>query len=405
MKKKIWIFHHYADPPDGNWTGTYDVYKHLVKKGHSLTVFSSGFNHYSLKDERISPYALTSKANYNGMNFVFVKTFPYSSNNWRRVVNMMSYGVTALWAGLINREKPDVVIGATPHQFCLFAAILISALKKAPFFLELHDLWLELMIDLGMISEGKPVAQVMKWLDIFTYKKATRIFTLWPQMNKYLEKLGIPNNKIEWIPMGIDFDDTDIPDFVYKDSDALLTAVCTARFGPASNVDEILMAAKILQEKGEKRIKIILVGGGPEEGKLHAYARENELKNVEFKGMRPKSEIPGFLKNADICIGGLPDIPNYRKYGTIPTKMIEYLISNCPTIYITTIKKNLVREANAGIVVQPGDPSALADALIQIADMSSEQRAALALNGINYVKKNHDLKKLGDKLESFFLNV
>ena len=47
MKKKIWLFHHYADPPIGKWLGSYEQYSHLSKLGNEITIFCSNYNHYS----------------------------------------------------------------------------------------------------------------------------------------------------------------------------------------------------------------------------------------------------------------------------------------------------------------------------------------------------------------------
>jgi hypothetical protein len=51
----IWIFNHYADTPDRQTTRSYDLGKQLVAKGHHVTIFAAGFNHYSRKEERIRP--------------------------------------------------------------------------------------------------------------------------------------------------------------------------------------------------------------------------------------------------------------------------------------------------------------------------------------------------------------
>ena len=399
MGKNVWVLHHYAEPPDGHWTGTYDLYKFLLEKGHKVTVFSSSFSHYTRQDTRLRSGEVFRIEEYNGMSFVFVKTAPHEKNDWRRILNMITYGLRAYRTGLQLAEAPDVVIGTNPHPFGVFAALMLARKKRAKFFIELHDLWLDYMIDTGMLSPRNPLAVCWRALDKYCYNNAEKIMVLWTDMDKYLDKFDIPAGKIVWVPLGVDFDIFKFQDSKeILDRDNRLIAICTARFGPASNIEEILQAAKILQDKGEDRIHFHLFGSGPEEDNLISYANESALKNVTFRGLVPKEEIPKHLNEADICIGGLPDIPCYNKYGTIPTKLIEYLSSGNPTVFITGIENNLVKRANAGFVTPPLNPGALAEVLLKISSMSPQERFLMGANGQKYVREHHNLRVLAEKM-------
>jgi glycosyltransferase involved in cell wall biosynthesis len=401
MKTNIWIFHHYADPPDGHWTGTYDLYKFLVAKGHSVTVFSSSFSHYTRREERLNPAEKSKVQFFNGMRFVFVRTAPYTGNDRRRFYNMLSYAVGSLVEAIKIKEKPDVVIGSTPHPFCLMTAIVVSKIKRCRFVMELHDLWMEFMIDTRMISPAGIPSRIVAAFDRYTYKTADRIFTLWPRMNVYLEGLGVPAGKISWIPLGLDFATTRLPESRRRKTGESFNVVCTARFGPASNIDEILEAAKIIKAENLGDIRFTLYGDGPEKEKLLAFASDNRLDNVVFGGMIPKSHVKDRLKLADVCISGLPDMPNYNKYGTIPTKLIDYMSANRAVIFISNVTDNLVARSGSGICVLPGRPDMLAEAIKKLYGMSVEDLAAMAKKGVEYLKKYHDLRALADKVELY----
>lgn len=400
MKKNIWIFHHYADPPDGYWTGTYDLYKFLVRKGHRVTVVSSSFNHYSRREERLAPGENVCEKDFGGMKFVFVRTPCYDQNNWRRAWNMMMYGIRAYQWGRSQCALPDVIIASTPHPFCVFAASLLAEKFDVPFLMELHDLWLDYLLDTKMSSSWSPHYRLLKWMEIRCYHRAKKILVLWPRMNLYLHQFGIPDEKIVWTPLGIDFSSfTPPPAKVLSNGDPFVVT-CTARFGPASNLNEILEAAALLKKKGDNRFRFVLIGGGPEKENLEKYARDHQLSNMEFRGMVPKGDIPKHLQESDACIAGLPDIPNYRKYGTIPTKVIDYLTANRPTVFITSIKNSVVEIAKAGYIVPPARPEVLAKTLETLISLSPQQRAQLGQNGLDYVREHHNLEKLADKVES-----
>ena len=400
MTRTVWIFHHYADPPDGHWTGTYDLYRPLADKGHRITIFSSSFSHYTRREERLRDGEWLREQEYGGIRFVFLRTTPYERNDWRRTANMVSYGIRAYRAGRRRQNRPDIVIGATPHPFCIVAAALIAQRTRARFFLELHDLWLDYMIDTGMIRASSPAAIALRAMDRWCYRRAERILALWPGMGLHLSAAGIPADRMTWTPMGVNL--RTMPVAENQPKNGKFRVVCTARFGPASNIDEILEAAELLQQAGDRRVEFVLVGGGPEEGRLRAYAQTRRLENVQFTGMVPKSEIPGYLRLADVCVAGLPDVPTYRRYGTIPSKIIDYLTAGRPVIFISSLETSVVALARAGRVVAPGDPRKLADAIVELASLPRDELVRLGLNGQDYIRQNHDIHRLAQRIEDLF---
>jgi len=60
---------------------------------------------------------------------------------------------------------------------------------------------------------------------------------------------------------------------------------------------------------------------------------------------------------------------------------------------------NVVREARAGITVEPENPEALAKGIVKIQEMAPEERQKLGANGRAYVERYHSSKVLAEKLE------
>ena len=93
MSKNIWIFNHYAVTPDmAGGTRYYDLERELVRRGHKVTVFASEFNHHTKKYIKVHPKERFKIEDYHRVRFVWLNTIPYYGNNWRRVLNMISYG-------------------------------------------------------------------------------------------------------------------------------------------------------------------------------------------------------------------------------------------------------------------------------------------------------------------------
>jgi len=90
--KKIWIFNHYAITPDlPGGTRHFDFAKELIKRGYDVTIFASSFIHGIYENKKLKNGENWKIENYEGVNFVWIRTFPYNKNNWRRVLNMLSY--------------------------------------------------------------------------------------------------------------------------------------------------------------------------------------------------------------------------------------------------------------------------------------------------------------------------
>ena len=69
-----------------------------------------------------------------------------------------------------------------------------------------------------------------------------------------------------------------------------------------------------------------------------------------------------------------------------------------PIIHSINTKYDLVSLANCGITVEAENPSAIADAILKLYKMSSEERKILGENGKRYVIENHSYEKLVEKL-------
>jgi len=96
----IWILNHYAGTPDTMpATRPYDLSRELIKRSHSVTIFASSFCHHEFVEERLQPGERQKTENCDGVRFIWLRTFPYKGNNWRRVINMLSYAWRAFWVG------------------------------------------------------------------------------------------------------------------------------------------------------------------------------------------------------------------------------------------------------------------------------------------------------------------
>jgi len=398
----IWILNHYATTPDEPTTRSYDMGRQLVKDGHAITIFASSYSHYKFREKVLQPGEKWRAENHEGVRFIWLRTFPYRGNEWRRVINMLSYAWRAFRVGIRLKEKPDVIIGTCVHPLAVLTAYILSRFKKSRFFFEVTDLWPQTLVDMGALSEKNPMTLSLRALEKFLYRKAEKIIVLLPHADDYITSLGIPRDKIVWIPNGVDLSRYEGLKKYDGGKPGSFSIMYLGGHTLSNGLDIVLQAARILQDEGKSNIKFIFVGDGAEKPNLIGLSRELGLHNVEFRDQVPKSEIAKVMGDADAFISSARNVPGLHKYGISLNKLFDYLIAGRPVILAIDAGNNPVAEAGAGITVPPENSSALAQTAANLAAMKPEERLQMGENGIAYVKKHHDIRVLAKKLEELF---
>lgn len=406
----VWIFNHYAITPDlPGGTRHYDLSRELVKRGHKVIIFASSFHHYLHKETRLHTGERWKVEDVDGVKFIWIRTFPYKRNDWRRVLNMSSYMLQAWWLGqrlpklMSEIGKPDVVIGSSVHLLAVLAAYWVAKHHRAKFVMEVRDLWPQTIIDMGVLSERHPVVKALQALERFLYHRAGRIITLLPKAGEYIVAQGVSEEKIVWIPNGVDLSRFQVNSLAAGNCGEFKVMYLGAH-GQANALDVLLQAAKIVQDQGYEDIKFILVGTGPEKSRLLALARDLGLGNVEFRGPVAKADTARVLWEADVTVLILRDLPLY-KYGISLNKLFDYLALGRPVILAGNPANNPIDEAHCGFTVPPREPKALAEAVIKLYEMPQEEREAMGRRGRAYVEAHHDIRKLAQRLEQTLLQV
>jgi glycosyltransferase involved in cell wall biosynthesis len=394
---QIWVVNHYADPPEGLATRSFDLARRWVEKGHPTTIFVSNFSHYHLKAVRRIPFPrLWLDEVIGGVHMVWLRGPSYTKNDFRRVLNMVTFSGLAVLAGLFRREKPDAVIGVSVHPLAALAGWAMAKLRRARFFFEVTDLWPETLIEFGMLPASSRRARYMRRLENFLFRHSERIDMLWRHTDEYVESQGVSRKRIVWIPHGVELNRYDSLATYDGVAHNPFKVVFLGGFVSANSLDTILDAAMELKKRDRKDIKILLIGSGQDRAGIMDRARRLELDNVEFPTAVPKAEIWRAMALADAFIYGLRDIPLYR-YGISLNKLADYLASERPIIFFGRSTYDPVAEANAGFSVPPGDPLAIADAIEKLVALTPEARKAMGLRGRDYLMAHHNIPSLAER--------
>jgi len=400
----LWIFNHYAVTPDmPGGTRHYDLARELVKRGHRVVIFATSFHHQLHREMRLQPEERWRIEDVDRVKFVWLRTPPYWRNDWRRVRNMVVFILRAWWLARKSSKlvpelgRPDVVIGSSPHLLTPLAAYWVARHYRAPFVMEVRDLWPQTIIDMGELSACHPITKALQILERFLYRRSERIITVLPLAHEYITACGISREKIIWIPNGVDI--SRFRDVKPLENDShYFKIMYTGAHGQNDALEGLIRAARIVQDRGFSNVRFILVGDGPAKAGLVKLAKDLGLNNVEFRDPIQKHQVPGILVEANATILILYDLPLY-KYGISANKIFDYLAASKPLILAGMPANNPVEEACCGLTIPPGDPEALAEAVIQLYQMSPEERAEMGKRGREYVEKHHDIRKLAVRLE------
>ncbi len=395
----IWIFNHYAITPDlPGGTRHFDFAKVFADYNNKVTIFASAFHYTMHKYVKISQGQNYKIEDTGNIKFVWIRTFPYSKNDWRRILNMIDYALKAFVAGIkFNKilSKPDIIIGSSVHLLAPLSAYLLSLYFKVPFVMEVRDIWPDTLSDAGVLKKGSLIFKILKRLEIFLYKRAKKIVFIPPKALDYFIGLGIKPDKVKFIPNG-----TDLNRFLHTVDKKLaeegkdFRITYAGHLGPSAGLTDAIKAMNMVVKKGYKDITLYIIGEGSEKPILEKMIKDHNLSNnVKLLGSIPKDKISEYLLSSDALLHIELDY-GVSKWGGAPNKVYDYLASGKPIIYSSNFVKDWLDSIICGIYVTPGDSEQLAEAIIKLFCMDYKERSQLGENGRKYVKKYHDISVL-----------
>jgi glycosyltransferase involved in cell wall biosynthesis len=110
-------------------------------------------------------------------------------------------------------------------------------------------------------------------------------------------------------------------------------------------------------------IEVTMIGRGQDEAETKRAAAAN--KSVHWLDWVPAAELPALVASHDVCLGifGTGD----KALRVVPNKVFQGAAAGCAVITSDTAPQRRVL-GDAAVLVPPGDPAALADALLRLAD-------------------------------------
>lgn len=171
----------------------------------------------------------------------------------------------------------------------------------------------------------------------------------------------------------------------------VLQVLCIGTLHEVKGQRYLIDAVKAVTDQGVK-IKLHLVGDGPDQQLLEEHVTAHGLEEaVVFEGRRDRHEIIELLKTADVL--ATPSVPTAdgRREG-IPVVLMEGMAAGLPVISsrLSGIPELVEHDIN-GLLTEPGDSQAIADALLRLAS-DVELRKRFGAAGRKTVEKHFSLE-------------
>ncbi len=282
---------------------------------------------------------------------------------------------------------------------------MVGTLKKVPYVYDVQDLWPEALIGTGKIQKGN-ITSAIEIVCSLIYHKAGQIVVLSEGYRRALISKKVSAAKITRIYNWCDEvrlkPDHDIRPKSLDDK--YFNVLYAGNLGAAQALKYVNEAAAILNKLGNKRIRFNLIGAGVEEYALKKKTEELSLGNVFFYPIVPVDQVGSILVQADALLVHLANDPVFEI--TIPSKLQAYLMIGRPIIMaVNGEAASIVKEAKAGVAVEPCQPDKLAEAVSELAILGRDELKLQGDNGRRYYKKNMSMKRGIDAVDAMLKNV
>jgi colanic acid biosynthesis glycosyl transferase WcaI len=364
----------------------------LVERGHQLGVVTRMPGDYIPPDQRAVP-TVKARERVDGIEVIRVRGLTALHRaSFMRALDQFAVGFTF---GLAARSWPgaDVVLIYSPPLPLVIAGLLYCRFGGAPYVLNLHDLYPQTAIDLGLLRNRALVAAA-RCLERLAYRHAARIVVPAARSRDVLVAInGFDAEKICLVPNWADLDRVAPGP---KENEFRRLYGLSGRFvvtyagvmGFAQDLAPVVEAARRLQVRPD--IVFLLVGDGIYLDRWKQMAQG--LTNIRFLPMQAKSDYFQLLRASDVCL-----VPLARALDSpaIPGKIQSIMAVARPVLVIANPNGdagNLIAKSQCGVSAPPERPDEVAARILQFYN-DPQLGEALGANGRRYAEQNFSMRR------------
>lgn len=379
----------------------------LVKRGHQVRVVTAMPNYPERKiyqDYRGKFYLTEYK---NGVkiqrSYVWIRPQP---NLIDRVMLEASFVFTSFMPALFG-WRPDVILSTSPSLPVCLPTTLLGWLHKCPVILNLQDILPDAAVHVGLLK-NKSLIRVFSILEKFAYRSANKISVIADGFVDNLVSKKVPPEKIVQIPNWVDVNfirpmQQEKNAFrVENKLENKFVVLYSGNIALTQGLETVVKAAAKLRDISD--IAFVIVGEANGLQRLQEECNKCGASNVMLLPFQPRERLPEMLAAADV--GLVVQKKNVISFN-MPSK-IQVLLASGSAIIASVpdsgTAARAIRQSGGGVLVPPEEPSALADAVLDLYK-HPEKVKTLGYNSRKYAVEQYSFDQALNNYESLFESV
>jgi len=210
-------------------------------------------------------------------------------------------------AEVIKEEKPDVLHAHSPALNGLAA---LQAAKKfnLPVVYECRAFWEDAAVDHGTSKEKGLRYRLTRALESKVFKEATAVTTICEGLRQDIVARGIPKEKVTVIPNAVDIEHFSVggqADLAMEEELGLSGKTVLGFIGSFYAYEGLPLLLEALPQMvaSDPDVRLLLVGGGPQEALIKSKIAELQLQDiVVMTGRVPHTEVQNYYNLVDVFI-------------------------------------------------------------------------------------------------------
>jgi colanic acid biosynthesis glycosyl transferase WcaI len=300
---------------------------------------------------------------------------PRRPSGLTRLLHLASFAFSSLPALVAQFPwKPAVVLCIAPALMNAPFVLAFARLSGARSWLHVQDFELDAALNLKMLPGRSFIYPLAQALERFILTRFAHVSTISENMRLLCIQKGVRPELVFLLPNWVDTKkiypmpnpsslriDFNIPIQAF-------IALYHGNMGRKQGLELLLATARLLKPRPE--ILFILCGEGSAKRELVESAAS--LPNVRFLELQPEEKLNELVNLADVHV--LPQLANAADL-VMPSKLTSMLASGRPVVAGSYSGTQISRTLDTiGIVIQPENAAALADALIKLYENPSERQ-------------------------------
>jgi len=326
---------------------------------------------------------------------------PHRPTGLTRLIHLASFAFSSLPALAAQfRWKPDIVLCVAPALMNAPFVLAFACLSGAKTWLHIQDFELDAALNLKMLRGRRLIYPLAQALESFILTSFTRVSTISENMHLLCIAKGVKPGSAFLLPNWVDTKKIyplTVPSSLRAElniSSQTFVALYHGSMGPKQGLELLIEAARLLESKRE--ILFVLCGEGPAKTELVEQAAS--LSNVRIMELQPEEKLNDLVNLADVHI--LPQLAHAADL-VMPSKLSTMLASGKPVIATADPGTQISQVLDSiGVLIQPENANALAEALIKLS-MNPSERLRLGNLSRIYACQHLDQEIILSRLHTF----